>query len=352
MKSSQGECDVINSASSSKQKQRSQSGDRCDSPIGSQGGVQTQQSSSSAAVPISDQQQEENVSVKSGVKNASSTTSSNIPSQQQQINKKKKEKKPQQSSKSMNNSTATSHRLYNNFADSVEHVYLQQSAMQYPQMQHGFSAPNYSGAGCYPDPWSQQAQPQAAPDYLQQSSYPQNAIVIEAPQAQQQQQSQGYYGYGSAGYDAAPGGPGQCQPQCPPQCAPQPQQQEQQQVAISIAYQQPPQQQQAFYGDQQSGYGDQSCGQYGYDQAPAQTIGNCPPSQTPCLPPGAKLVAEYFLGYLDEQQAPQCSNSQQSCNHQNQCYYPQSQSSSESSKEDVDIEVWEKQRGDTVRGLS
>lgn len=57
--------------------------------------------------------------------------------------------------------------------------------------------------------------------------------------------------------------------------------------------------------------------------------------QQPGLPPGAKIVAEYFLGYLDDQPAAVQQQYQQ------QAYpgYPAPQSSSESSKEECEVEV-------------
>ncbi len=288
---------------------------------------------------------------------------------------KGKKSKASKKDKKLSKSSGSNARMFN-YVDSVEHVYMQ-NGMQYPpQMQHGFSAQNY---GSFPvqDLWAQPPQPQ------------QQQPPLEYGQQQAPQQFQGldqqYFasaGYAQA-YDSAPGGPIEQQPQCPPGCVPinaphhqpaqaaQPAQQQQQQfdpALIAAAFQQQQQQQQqggffqqqpqldqqalaAQFGGQvdlSAAYG--SVQQYPFFDQAQQGAAGLPP----CLPPGAKLVAEYFLGYLDE---PQCSSSSQTncaqvqqCQQQQQQYhqsqYPQSQSSSESSKEDVDIEVWEKQKRD------
>lgn len=67
-------------------------------------------------------------------------------------------------------------------------------------------------------------------------------------------------------------------------------------------------------------------------------------SQQPGLPPGAKIVAEYFLGYLDDQ-PPSVQQQYQSAQQASYAAaaaagYPMApQSSSESSKEECDVEV-------------
>jgi hypothetical protein len=60
------------------------------------------------------------------------------------------------------------------------------------------------------------------------------------------------------------------------------------------------QQQQQYFGAEQTGFN-----VVPYDGAGYQSANVCPVEQVPGLPPGAKIVAEYFLGYLDEQPVQQ-----------------------------------------------
>ena len=151
--------------------------------------------------------------------------------------------------------------------------------------------------------------------------YPQDTWMTEYPAQPGGYPQEGYYqGYG---YDMAPGAP---QVDCSqyPGCVPAPNSYDQ---GYQTQYYQEP---------------CQPC-------PPPVPCQPCPPAQYPepvypcydvqpasngTLPPGAKIVAEYFLGYLDEQ--PSCQTE-----YQTQYTYQQSQAS-ESSKEDIDIEVWEK----------
>lgn len=172
--------------------------------------------------------------------------------------------------------------------------------------------------------------PQFGGQYVTQSGYqqyPQETWVSEYPPqsgAYPQNPDPYYPGYG---YDVAPGAP---QVDCSqyPGCVPA-------QTGYDQGYSAP-----SYYPDPC-----QPC-----PPQPCQPCQPCPPVACqpypepayPCyeqtngtLPPGAKIVAEYFLGYLDEQ--PNCQPE-----YQTQQYTYQQSQSSESSKEDIDIEVWEK----------
>ena len=218
---------------------------------------------------------------------------------------------------------------------------------------------------------------------LQYPDYASSAHVQYAMEQQQQQQYQPYQQYANVaqpGYDvAAPGGPlsaidysqYQVQQQVPQ--APQPQQQQQQQpqyeaTGYSQSYGYPAQVEQSSAAV----LAPTTTTEYPVDY-PSQSFGPVCEQQSyiPGLPPGAKIVAEYFLGYLDEpaqqqyaaeqtiqsqyanpcqqqyqyQHQHQQQQQQQHHHHiqqqQQQQQQPPLHSSSESSKEDVDIEVWE-----------
>ena len=106
--------------------------------------------------------------------------------------------------------------------------------------------------------------------------------VQDQQQQQPQQQQQQFYQYQwpAQGFEVAPGGPLACMDYYQPQYAPQANfQAEQQQTAQTFPV--------------------------AFDQnAPTQSYAAAFDNQLPALPPGAKLVAEYFIGYLDEQQQP------------------------------------------------
>lgn len=215
-----------------------------------------------------------------------------------------------------------------NFSD-AEQAYTQQY-MQYSGSQSGYPQTQYQ-ADSWANDYVQQPvqQYQQAPDqhyyagqWQQQNSYD---VTPGAPQVDcsqypgcMQAPAQFDQGYQQPYY------PDQCQP-CPP-CPPCPQYGQDQGYQC---YELPPQ-------PIQQSMMQQNCQPQGYQQQQQNAI----------LPPGAKIVAEYFLGYLDEQQPGQsnpCQPSQSEYQTQYQTYQ-QAQSSSDSSKEDVDIEVWEKSK--------
>lgn len=171
---------------------------------------------------------------------------------------------------------------------------------------------------------SVQAQQQTPPPYLQQQQQSQ-------PSVQSDQYYNNQWQPHPSGYDVAPGAPMPITIECTqyPGCMPGPQgpPQVQQQYDPCCYPQQQPQSSYyppECYPQQQEQYSQPSTSYQCYELP-----------QQPGLPPGAKIVAEYFLGYLDEQQTQQYQCQQ----------YPQyapPQTSSESSKEDVEVERWEK----------
>jgi hypothetical protein len=171
-----------------------------------------------------------------------------------------------------------------------------------------------------------QQQQAAASSYIQQ----------QQQQQQQQASQQEYYGNNSwqpqqqqqsGCYDVAPGAPMPITIECtqyPQGCVPPQQYDPCCYQQVQAQQQQPPYYPPECY-PQENGGG-------GYSQ-PSNSYQCFELPQQPGLPPGAKIVAEYFLGYLDDQQT------QQYCQ---QYPYPPPQTSSESSKEDVEVERWEK----------
>ena len=144
-------------------------------------------------------------------------------------------------------------------------------------------------------------------------------------------QQQAAYPQAQPGYDVAPGGPLTAIDYYQQQQQQQQQQQPAQPVNYDSGYSQ------SYYPVEQAGYSNVPV------DYPSQSFDPVCENQNyiPGLPPGAKIVAEYFLGYLDEPAAQQYQTQYQQ--QYQQQYQPAQQSSSESSKEDVDIEVWEKQ---------
>jgi len=199
-----------------------------------------------------------------------------------------------------------------------------------------------------------------------------SGYLIETQQAPQYQQAQQFY-----------------QPQQQYQCQPQQYQYPEQQP-------QPQQQQPQYYPQyQSSGYNTSSTGapiDYYSQQPQANNQYNIAPSQSyymqgdgyssvqpydphtqsyapsdqsmQGLPNGAKIVAEYFLGYLDDQQQQQQSQYPQVYQQYQPCIpcvpcepiqqqvaqqqpdYSTTSSASLSSKEEVEIEIWEKNKKD------
>lgn len=233
----------------------------------------------------------------------------------------------------------------------VEHIYLQNNPllqtqmpmmtpivpgipgygqeMQMTQMQYGGAEPSYAAA--YQDYAQQQA---AAMSQYQQQQQQQYGVPLTQdqyysnPWAQQQQAQQQVY-------DNNQGGP-VTSVDCTIQYNPNGQQQNATPVQQPVSYDQAA----AAYQQQ---YYPVNVDQQGYTQMPLDQSQSFGPTDAygqqqqnlPGLPPGAKIVAEYFLGYLDEQQPQQ----------QQQTTIAHSQSS----KEDVVIEVWEKQKRNKKR---
>lgn len=135
------------------------------------------------------------------------------------------------------------------------------------------------------DFYQQYAQNYAAQNPYQGYQYPgQDAWSAQYTLPQTFDHSQFNYNDGYQSYDVAPGAP---------------------LSSVEYSANQVPhfdytQQQQQYFGAEQAGFN-----VVPYDGTGYQSANACPGEQVPGLPPGAKIVAEYFLGYLDEQPVQQ-----------------------------------------------